>query len=67
MNRYIKALRENTCPSCGRHHMSANINFGTYWVSCGFCGLRWEVTKEEFQEHVRIKDTYTYKRDQNHV
>ena len=67
MNRYIKALRDNTCPDCKRHHMSASMILGRYWINCGFCGTRWEVTKEEFQEHVRIKDTKTYKENHERI
>jgi len=50
-----QALHGNKCPECGRHHMRASVDRNQYYANCGFCGVRWEITKVTFENHVQIQ------------
>lgn len=58
----IYHLHKNECPKCKRKYMFSDTENNKYYVVCGFCSNAWEITKETMEEHVRIMDTWTYKR-----
>lgn len=67
----IKALHSNVCPLCLYSQMCADVvhNYGrrhkvAYFVECLHCCNRWEITKETFEEEVKIAETKSYKLDQ---
>lgn len=68
-NDIIKALHSNECPECNRSHMVADRVENRelegivikYYVCCTYCCTQWEITKETFEDGVRVCDTRTYK------
>jgi hypothetical protein len=68
----IRALHTNTCPLCSRNKMCADVvhSYGrkhkvAYFVECLFCCNRWEITKEIFEEEVKVSETKSYKLEED--